>query len=105
MALCWLDCHYAEYLEISTSGTTFKQADLGTLGYTRRFSAQFGNGSLTSFTVAHGLGVHPAHVSIWKIGTPRQLEFAQVTADATNVYIAGFLTAPTTNSYMLEVVG
>lgn len=27
VALCWLDCHYAEYREVAAEPTTFKQAD------------------------------------------------------------------------------
>lgn len=77
----------------------------GLASFTRRFSATFGNGVATSFTVAHGLGVTPASVDIWLNGSPRVLEMAETTADATNVVLAGWTSPPTLNAYTVEIIG
>lgn len=69
----------------------------------RKFAQSFGNGSLTTFTIAHGLGTADLTVTVYTV-TGGEVVYPDITIDATNVVLT-FATAPTTNQYRLVAHG
>jgi hypothetical protein len=92
----------------SSAGKTTARANLADAGFslTRKFSADItGNGSLTSFTVAHGLGTTDVHAQLWEATTNAWVLTDTVRVDANNVRF-DFATAPANGKvYRAVVVG
>lgn len=72
----------------------------------RKYSVSIGNGSLTSFTVSHGLGTADVTVQVYDNSTGAQVE-ADVTHALTSPFAVtvGFTSAPSTNAFRVVVVG
>lgn len=69
----------------------------------RKFSTNIGNGSLTTFTTAHGLGTADVTVAVKQVSNGEHV-YPDITSDATNVVLT-FATAPASNAYRLIVHG
>lgn len=72
-----------------------------TAGAVTKFAANVGDGSATTFTIAHGLGTADVTVSLRRV-SDGALVFTTTTVDATNVVLT-FATAPTANQYRVVV--
>lgn len=80
----------------ASAGKTTARATLADTGFTlaRKFSADItGNGSLTSFTVNHGLGTTDIHAQLWEVTTNAWVLTDTVRVDSNNVRF-DFATAP-----------
>jgi hypothetical protein len=64
----------------------------------------FGNGSLTSFTIAHSRGDRLVICSVFEVATGEEV-YPKKVIDATNVVISGWSTAPTTDQYRAVIIG
>lgn len=69
----------------------------------RKFAANVGNGTLTTFTIAHGLGTSDVQVTV-KDASTGEIVYPDATVDATNVVLT-FGSAPATNAYRLIAQG
>jgi hypothetical protein len=72
--------------------------------YTKKVSADVGNGTNTSFAVTHNLGTRDIQVQVYDNATYDTVE-VDVVRTSTNVVTVSFATAPTTNAYRVVVVG
>jgi len=71
----------------------------------QRFTQTIGNGSATSFTINHALGVQDVIVQIYRNGSPFDVVLADIElTDANNVTVR-FAVAPTTNQFKVVVIG
>lgn len=85
------------------TGSTTAAGARTNLAATTKFAASFGNGSLTTFTIAHGLGTADLVVMIYTVSGGAVVD-ADITVDATNIVITTSA-APTTNQYRVVAVG
>ena len=74
------------------------------VNYTTKSSVLFGNGSLTTFTIAHGRGDNIIGVWIYDAATGEQ-RFPNIVVDSTNVTVSGYLQAPASNSMRAVIIG
>jgi hypothetical protein len=81
----------------ATDAVTKAYADglVGAAGY----SANVGNGVLTTITVTHNLGTRDLHVSLWKTVAPYDELWCDVFADTINSIQLKFTTAPATDQF------
>lgn len=71
----------------------------------QRFTQVIGNGSATSFTLNHALGVQDVIVQIYRNGSPFDVVLADIElTDANNVTVR-FAVAPSTNQFKVVVIG
>lgn len=71
----------------------------------RRFAANVGNGSSTSFTVNHALGVQDVMVQVYRVASPFDVVLTDIEmTDANNVTVR-FAVAPSTNQFRVVVMG
>lgn len=71
----------------------------------QRFTQTIGNGSATSFTINHALGVQDVIVQIYRNGSPFDVVLADIElTDANNVTVR-FAVAPSTNQFKVVVIG
>ena len=70
----------------------------------RKFSANIGNGSLTSIAVTHGLGTKDVHVSLREVAGDADV-FSDWVATDTNSVTLAFAVAPASNALRVTVVG
>lgn len=71
----------------------------------QRFTQTIGNGSATSFTINHALGVQDVIVQIYRNGSPFDVVLADIElTDANNVTVR-FAVAPTSNQFKVVVIG
>lgn len=90
---------------------TFKNAT-GTVAFTsdipadltRKFSANVGNGSATSFAVTHNLGTRDVIVNVYDNATYDTVETDVVRTDSNNVTVS-FSAVPLSNAYRVVVIG
>lgn len=85
------------------TGSTTAAGARTNLAATTKFAASFGNGSLSSFTIAHGLGTADMVVMIVTVATGVVVEM-DVTVDSTNITISSGSLVPTTNQYRVIAV-
>lgn len=71
----------------------------------QRFAANVGNGSSTSFTVNHALGVQDVHVQVYRNSSPFDVVLVDVELTDSNNVIVRFAVAPTTNQFRVVVMG
>jgi hypothetical protein len=74
------------------------------LGYTNKYAANIGNGTLTTITVNHALATTDVVVSVWDIAAKANVECDIVYVDTNNITVT-FTTAPTANQYRVVVIG
>ena len=70
----------------------------------RKFSANVGNGSLTSITLTHNLGTQDVTVSVREVATNSGVLVDWVATDTNNVTLT-FATAPASNAYRATITG
>lgn len=71
----------------------------------QRFAANVGNGSSTSFTVNHALGVQDVHVQVYRNSSPFDVVLVDIELTDSNNVIVRFAVAPTTNQFRVVVMG
>lgn len=91
-------------LATPTAGTdavnkTYADGLVGAAGY----SANVGNGTLTTITVTHNLNTRDILVNVWQAATPWGRVECDIVADTVNSIQLTFTTAPTTNQYRVCV--
>jgi len=96
----------ASYLS-TTSGLAVDkvslEAALVTDGFTRKASANVGNGSATTFAITHNLNSRDAVVNVYDNSTYETVEVDIVRTDANNVTVT-FGIVPTNNEYRVVIV-
>jgi len=73
-------------------------------GFTKKASANVGNGSSTSFAITHSLGTRDVVVNVYDNASFDTVETDVVRTD-TNTVTVSFATAPTNNAYRVVIVG
>ncbi len=86
---------------ITISGSTIA---VDTTVVARKATATIGNGSATSITVSHNLGVKAVHVGLRKVSTDEHW-IPDVTSSTVNAVTLAFSTAPATNEFEVVVIG
>lgn len=76
----------------------------GLATFTRKYSADIGNGALTSIAVTHSLGSKDVTVSVRQVADDAEIECDVVHTSTTAVTLT-FATAPATNALRVVVVG
>lgn len=77
---------------------------LVTDGFTKKASANVGNGSATSFAITHNLNSRDVVVNVYDNGTYDTVETDVVRTDANTVTVS-FTVAPTSNAYRVVIIG
>lgn len=90
---------------LAQSVTTKAVTPVALVGYTRNYGVDFGNGSLTSFTITHNLNTLDVNVSIYLKSTGARETCEVVAATVNTVTLSGWVTAPATNTYRAVVKG
>jgi hypothetical protein len=72
--------------------------------YTKKVSANVGNGSATSFAITHNLGTRDVQVQVYDNATYDTVE-VDVVRTSTSVATVSFATAPSSNAYRVVVIG
>ena len=85
---------------LTLTGSEFSLTDT----YTKKVSANVGNGSLTSIPVTHSLGTKDVVVNVYDNSTDETVE-TDVVRTSTSVVTVSFSSAPTTNQYRVVVIG
>lgn len=80
------------------------ETKLVTDSFTRKATANVGNGTNTSFAVAHNLGTRDVQVQVYDNASYDTVETDVVRTDANTVTIS-FTNAPTTDAYRVVVIG
>jgi len=83
---------------------TTLEPKLVTDGFTKKYAANIGNGSLTSISVTHSLNTRDVVVNVYDTTTYATVECDVARTDANTVTL-GFATAPGSNAYKVVVVG
>lgn len=89
------------------TGLAFSSGALGfASGYgIRKYSADIGDGTATSYTITHNFGTRDVSVHLYEGGSP----YAQIESDiehaTSNTITVKFATAPTSNQYRVVVIG
>lgn len=71
----------------------------------QRFTQTIGNGSATSFTINHALGVQDVIVQIYRNGSPFDVVLADIELTDANNATVRFAVAPTSNQFKVVVIG
>jgi hypothetical protein len=77
----------------------------GWSGRTRRFAANIGDGSATSYTVTHNLGSRDVAVSVYRNSGNYDEILCDVERSTTNAVVVKFSAAPTSNQFRVVIVG
>jgi len=85
---------------LTLTGSEFSLTDT----YTKKVSANVGDGSLTSIPVTHSLGTKDVVVNVYDNSTDETVE-TDVVRTSTSVVTVSFSSAPTTNQYRVVVIG
>lgn len=80
------------------------ETKLVTDSFTKKVSANVGNGSATSFAVTHNLNTRDVVVNVYDNSTYETVEVDVTRTDANNVTVA-FSSAPASNAYRVVVIG
>jgi hypothetical protein len=80
------------------------ETKLTTDGYTKKVSATIGNGTNTSFAIAHNLGTRDVVVNVYDNSAYDTVEVDVVRTD-TNTVTVTFTVAPATDAYRVVIVG
>ena len=80
------------------------EAKLVTDSFTKKATANVGNGTNTSFAVTHNLGTRDVQVQVYDNASYDTVECDVVRTDSNNVTVS-FTVAPTTNAYRVVVIG
>ena len=88
---------------LAVDKTTLESAFV-TDGFTKKASANVGNGSITSFAITHNLGSRDVVVNVYDNSSFDTVETDVVRTDANTVTVS-FATAPTNNAYRVVIVG
>lgn len=80
------------------------ETKLTTDGYTKKVSATVGNGTNTSFAIAHNLGTRDVVVNVYDNSAYDTVEVDVVRTD-TNTVTVTFTVAPATDAYRVVIVG
>ena len=88
------------------SGTVAFTSDITSAltSYTKKYSANVGNGSATSIAVTHNLATRDVQVQIYDNATYDTVECDVIRTD-TNTVTVSFATAPANNAYRVVVIG
>lgn len=88
------------------SGTVAFTSDITSAltSYTKKYSANVGNGSATSIAVTHNLATRDVQVQIYDNATYDTVECDVIRTD-TNTVTVSFATAPASNAYRVVVIG
>ena len=90
---------------LNSSGTAPQWSTAATLGITRKYSVDVGNGALTDITVNHALNTRDVTVAVYQnSSTWDEVECDVKRTDANNVTLT-FAVAPTSAQYRCVVVG
>ena len=89
---------------LTSNGTTWTSA-APTGGSGGGYSTTVGNGSATSFTVTHSLNKSNILVSVRENITNGYFVYPDIKYTSTNAIVVEFATAPTTNQYLVCVMG
>ena len=92
---------YTAGVGLKLTGTQFA-ADTSLLA--RHFAANVGDGSSTSYTIAHNLGTLDVVVQLVLVSTGETAE-ADVTRPTTNTVAVGFASAPASGAFRIVIVG
>lgn len=74
-------------------------------GRTKRFAANIGDGSATSYTVTHNLGSRDVAVSVYRNSGNYDEILCDVERSTTNAVVVKFSAAPTSNQFRVVIVG
>ena len=92
----------------TTSGLAVDKASLSTAliadGFTKKASANIGNGSNTSFAITHNLNSRDVVVNVYDNSTYDTVETDVVRTDANTVTVS-FSTPPSSNAYRVVIIG
>lgn len=91
---------YVQGTGISISGSTIA---IDTTVVVRKYAANIGDGTATSFTLTHNFGTLDVQVTVRLISTGEQVLVDNVAATTNTVTIGVFATAPTSNQYRVIV--
>jgi hypothetical protein len=80
------------------------ETKLVTDSFTRKATANVGNGTNTSFAVTHDLGTRDVEVQVYDNATYETVEVDVVRTDSNNVTVS-FTVAPANNAYRVVVIG
>lgn len=75
------------------------------LGFMTRYSTTVGDNSSTAITVTHNLGTRDVHVQVYRNGSPWDTVECDQERTTTNTLTLRFSTAPTTDQYVVVVIG
>lgn len=90
---------------LARSVTTKAVTPVALVGYAQKYSVDFGNATLTTFTITHNLNTLAVSVSIY-LKSSGALESCEVVAATANtVTLSGWVTAPASNAYLCVVMG
>ena len=92
----------------TTSGLTVDVSSLETKlvtdGFTKKATANVGNGAATSYAITHSLGTRDVVVNVYDNSSYDTVEVDVVRTDSNTVTVS-FATAPSTNAYRVVIVG
>jgi hypothetical protein len=71
----------------------------------RKYTTTIGDGEATSFTITHNLGSRNVHVSVYKNSSDYDEVEVDVLKASTSTVVLNFAVAPTTNQYVVSVIG
>lgn len=74
-------------------------------GLIRKFTANFGDGSNTSYTITHNLGTRDVHVSIFPNSGNYDDVIVETRRPSTNAVTIVFASAPSSNAYRVVIIG
>ena len=80
------------------------ETKLVTDGFTKKASANVGNGAATSYAITHSLGTRDVVVNVYDNSSYDTVEVDVVRTDSNTVTVS-FATAPSTNAYRVVIVG
>jgi hypothetical protein len=70
-----------------------------------KYSANFGDGSATSYAITHNLGSRDIHVAVYRNSSPWDTVLCDVERTDTNTVTLRFTVAPTSNQFRAVVLG
>lgn len=86
-------------LAIGTANNAFVEV-------TKKFSANIGNGVLTSMTVTHNLNTYDVVVEVYNNGSPQgETVLVDVTRPSVNAVTLTFASPPATNAFRVVIIG
>jgi hypothetical protein len=71
----------------------------------KKFSANYGDGSQTQYTITHNLGTRDVQVVVYRNSTPWDEVLVDVERDTVNTVVIRHAGAPALNSYRVVVIG